>query len=803
MASARKSLFARLQALTDEPRQLYKARDRASAEIRARHVRAVAQLSPYTMSTNLLLAGLIAVLLWESPVSPALVVWLCAVVACSGWALWSWWSRRERHVVKVSPTGMHRATAHAAVFACIWGFVPLVWFADAPPVLQLVIATLMAGALALGALALATVPAAAITLVGILTACSAWALIASGQPMLLMLLAPLALYSFALCVSALLVCKLFNRRLMASREAVRQGQVVGLLLRDFEEHSTDVLWEVDRHGQFVHVSRKLSELLALPPQRLQKLRFAQVLNQLCPATMKPEGAAGLQAAMVTERAFRDLTVPVEREGHVRWWSITAKPLLDEVGRNVGWRGVISDVTQERQAHQRLAYLAHYDSLTGLANRVQLRERLAQAVEQGTDAPRRSALMCLDVDNFKTINDSLGHSVGDAVLQAVARRLQSHMRMSDLVARLGGDEFAIVMDDVRSDDEAPSLAQRLVAAMKQPCDVGGRSISIGVSIGVALIPDHGNTVDEVLGNADLALYAAKDAGRGRYELFAPRMGARHRRRLSIEHELRQALHTNAFELHFQPQIDIAGWSIIGIEALLRWRHPVLGLVPPGEFIPVAEEAGLIADIGMWVLGQACSEAASHVRDIRVSVNVSPVQLLRPDFVHTVEAALQRSGLAPALLEIEITESLFIDEVPLALSNLHAIRQMGVRIALDDFGTGYSSLAYLRRFPFDTLKIDRAFVRELMTRSDARAIVRTIIQLAGTLGMSTVAEGVEEPAQLEVLQRAQCHAIQGYLAARPMPMADLRMLIAHWDQRPRPSSHEELPESVLSPLTSAAR
>jgi EAL domain-containing protein (putative c-di-GMP-specific phosphodiesterase class I) len=219
--------------------------------------------------------------------------------------------------------------------------------------------------------------------------------------------------------------------------------------------------------------------------------------------------------------------------------------------------------------------------------------------------------------------------------------------------------------------------------------------------------------------------------------------------------------------------------------------------------VAEEAGLIADIGMWVLAQACQEAASHVRNIRVSVNVSPVQLLRPDFVRTVEMALERSGLAPVLLEIEITESLFIDEVPLALSNLHAIRQMGVRIALDDFGTGYSSLAYLRRFPFDTLKIDRAFVRELMTRSDARAIVRTIIQLAGTLGMSTVAEGVEEPAQLEVLQRAQCHAIQGYLAARPMPMADLRMLIAHWDQRPRPSSHEELPESVLAPLTSAVR
>ncbi len=794
---------ARLKSLWKEQWQLSKAKDRTSGELRAHHVRAVARAMPFTMAASLLLGLLIGALRWEPRPAPPLVVWLCVLAAACTWGVWSWWSRRGRHIAKVSPTGMRKAAMHAGAFAAIWGFVPLMWFATSEPRLQVLIAGLMVGVISLGALTLATVPIAAMTFVGVLVACCSWALIASGEPLFFVVTGLLVVYGLAVSAGVLLVAHLFSARLLAAREATRQGQVVGLLLRDFEEHSTDVLWEVDRRGQFAHVSRKLSELVGISPTKLQTMRLVHVLQQLCPETMRPEAAASLRSALALDRAFRDLSMPIEISGSVRWWSITAKPLLDEVGRNVGWRGVISDVTQERQAHQRLAYLAHFDSLTGLANRVQLRERLSQAVEHNAESPRRSALMCLDVDNFKTINDSLGHSVGDAVLQAVAKRLQSHMRHSDLVARLGGDEFAIVMDDVRGDEEAPTLAQRLVQAMRVPCDVGGRSISIGVSIGVALIPDHGSTVDEVLGNADLALYAAKDGGRGRYEMFAPRLGARHRRRLSVEHELRQAMHNNQFELHFQPQIDVATWSIIACEALLRWRHPVLGSVPPSEFIPVAEEAGLIAEIGGWVLAKACEQAAAHLRDIRISVNVSPVQLLRPDFVRNVEAALERSGLSPALLEIEITESLFIDEVPLALSNLHAIKQLGVRIALDDFGTGYSSLAYLRRFPFDTLKIDRAFVRELMTRSDARAIVRTIIQLAGTLGMSTVAEGVEEPAQLEVLLRAQCHAIQGFLAARPMPMPELLALIANWGSQARPTSQEELPESVMAPLSAAVR
>jgi len=318
----------------------------------------------------------------------------------------------------------------------------------------------------------------------------------------------------------------------------------------------------------------------------------------------------------------------------------------------------------------------------------------------------------------------------------------------------------------------------VQALCQPCEVGGRQVALGTSIGIAVAPEHGDTLDELMGNADLALYAAKDAGRGRFEMFVPRLGDRHRRRVAVEQALRGAIHREEMHLHWQPRVDIAGWCVVGAEVLLRWQHPELGRIAPDEFIGIAEESGLIVEIGQWVLQRACAHAAQMPVPLVVSVNVSPAQLLREDFAPGVRRALDQAGLPAERLEVEVTESLFMDASPMALNNLHALRQMGVRIALDDFGTGYSSLAYLRRFPFDTLKIDRAFVRELMTRHDARAIVKTILELAQTLGMSTIAEGVEEPPQLELLREAGCGSIQGFMIARPMPRGDFLRLLANW-------------------------
>ena len=555
--------------------------------------------------------------------------------------------------------------------------------------------------------------------------------------------------------------------------------------RHRDEVSPDVLWDLDAQGHLVLGAERLAAWLGLPVQRLQQAAWLDVLEtvQLEADPVAP-GVRAMRAAMERGKPFRDLLLQLRGAEGPRWWLVSAKPLQGVAGQWLGWRGMVSDVTQDRQQRPALGYLAHVDSLTGLANRVLLHERLSQVLAHRGDPPRRSGLIVLDLDNFKSINDALGHSVGDAALRLVAKRLQSALRKADLVARLGGDEFAVLLDDVRSDEEVYQLTRRLMQVVNAPGEVQGRLVHPSASMGVALIPDHGDTVDEVLGHADLALSAAKERGRGRCEYFAPWMGERSRRQVLLERELRQALARGELSLAWQPWVAIEAWEVVSAEALVRWHHPTLGWVPPSEFIPVAEKCGLIGDIGAWVLQRACQEAQTVLGDLRISVNVSPVQMMHAGLVDDVRRALAQSGLVPERLEIEITEGVMLDATPTAMSNLHQIKALGVQIALDDFGTGYSSLAYLRRFPFDTLKIDRAFVRELLGYPDARAIVRTIVELARLLGMQTVAEGVEEAAQLDVLQEAGCTAVQGNLLAEPVSSEALRRMIDGWDVGTRP-------------------
>ena len=438
--------------------------------------------------------------------------------------------------------------------------------------------------------------------------------------------------------------------------------------------------------------------------------------------------------------------------------------------------MIADITAEMLAQERYRHLAHHDSLTGLPNRLSLHERLALKISKGESA----ALLSLDLDHFKDINDTFGHSVGDAVLRQVALHLSACVRPQDMAARLGGDEFAILMSGVQSPQDALQLGQRLVRLLQQPQDVAGRQLVLGGSVGIALLPLHGRHVDELVGHADLALYDAKANGRGRVSLFEPRMSENSRRRADIEEGLRHAIARDELALHWQPKLDLRSWRIDGVEALLRWTHPVLGSVSPAEFVAVAESSGQIRELGRWVLEQACQVSATRWPQISVSVNVSPVQLAGEDFEALVVQALQTSALPAARLELEITESIFIDESRQAIAQLQSLRQRGVRIGLDDFGTGYSSLAYLRRFPFDTLKIDRAFVNELMLREDSRAIIRTMTQLASGMGMRTVAEGVETQDQLELLEQAGCDEVQGYLISRPVSAEHFTALLDSWPQ-----------------------
>ncbi len=780
-----------------DSRRLWSARDSESAELRARHVRALLITTPWTMSVSLLCVALCVAVLLPHVDSTGLWVWAGGLSSLLVAGLLGWWRQRGRSLVAVKPKIVRNATLHAAALGLLWGLLPTIWFAGAGPDLRLLIAVLITGLTCAGALALAMLPPAALAYTAVMMACAIVSLGLAGGAYAGAVQVLMVAYTATLMVTVLSVSRLFTARLVSEREASRQSEVVGLLLRDFEESSADVLWEIDRQGRFVHPSLRLAELFERPVTRLAQLHLMTALR-----SMQQEGSGGadrLQASFDRGEAFRDQVVRVNTKAGVRWWSITAKPVFADMGQPMGWRGVLADVTNERQSHQHLAYLAHFDSLTGLANRVSVRNRLVQVFEGQSTQPRRAALMCMDLDNFKAINDTHGHSFGDAVLQEMARRLRGQMRKRDLCGRLGGDEFAVVLDDVRSDEEALALAQRLVVAMRVPIETQGVLLSSGVSVGLAFLPEHGRNVDEALMAADLALYAAKAAGRGRVESFTPALGASQRRRNAIERELREALVRDELQVVYQPQVDLKTWRIVGAEALVRWHHPTLGMVSPVEFVPVAEATGLIHNIGAFVLARACSDADRLLPGLRVAVNASAVQIQRPSYVNELHQTLKRYNIVPDRMEIEITESLLMEDVEAAMRNLHVIKELGVRIALDDFGTGYSSLAYLRRFPFDKLKIDRAFIRELMGASDARAIVRTILDLAKVLGMSTVAEGVEEPAQLDVLQGVGCALIQGFLVARPMPPQELADLIARWDTLPRPMSSDDLPASMQAELS----
>ncbi len=779
---------------------VYRTPDAVSAEVRAKHLATLTAMTPWLWLANVANACLVALALRHSVSGWALTAWLAALGLSWLPAQLNWYRRRGRVSRAASPRAIVRAAWHAAALAVVWALAPALWLPVLPAPQQLLLALTVCGMLSAGAFAMAVTPFSSLAWIALICGGSLVALARLGSAEHWLLIALLLVYSAVLAMAVLGVARQINGRLTLEREAHRQRQMVSLLLRDFEEHTADVLWEMDREGRFLHGSEKLAQLLDMPLNSLADQGLVDTLAQRSVDAAQSEGLKALQLAFLRDRPFRDVLLHVQLSQAQRWWLVTAKPLLDDGGHTVGWRGVISDVTQQRLAHQRLTLQANFDSLTGLANREQLRARLTQALQLSQDSARRSALLCIDLDNFKRINDSLGHSVGDGVLVLVTQRLQAVVRKSDLVARLGGDEFAVLLDDVRSDEEVDQLAQRLLRVLNDPGEVMGRAVHLGASMGVAHIPQHGQTIDEVLGHADLALYAAKEDGRGRCTYFAPHLGERKRRLVRVEQELSQALARQELSLHWQPRVAIEPWHVVSAEALLRWQHPLLGNIPPSEFIPVAEKSDLIGQIGLWVLNQACHQARVMPAYMTISVNVSPAQLKRPTMVDEVRAALANTGLAAHRLELEITEGIFIDDSLDALGTLHALKALGVQIAMDDFGTGYSSLAYLRRFPFDTMKIDRAFVRELLTHHDARAIVRAIVDLATVLGMSTVAEGVEEPAQLEVLRTAGCQAMQGYLVARPLPLHQLLALLQDWDVEGRPEPGD-MPSTLAVPLGDA--
>jgi diguanylate cyclase (GGDEF)-like protein len=447
----------------------------------------------------------------------------------------------------------------------------------------------------------------------------------------------------------------------------------------------------------------------------------------------------------------------------------------------GFVATFDDVTARRHAEQQISYMARHDGLTRLPNRLSFVERLEQAIANAGRG-NLAAVLCLDLDHFKDINDTLGHPLGDSLLRAVADRLGACVRQVDLVARFGGDEFAVVQAAPERVEDVALLARRIIEMLSLPYELDGHQVMVGTSIGIALIPTDGADPATLLKNADIALYRAKSDGRGVFRFFAPAMDARLQERRRLELDLQHAMTHDEFELFYQPLIDLAEDRICGFEALLRWRHPTRGMLDPNQFVPLTEEMGLIVPLGEWALREACREAVCWPDDVKVAVNLSPVQFRYRDLVQTVAAALKESGLPSRRLDLEITEAVLLQDSDEVLGILHGLRALGVRISMDDFGTGYSSLSYLRSFPFDKIKIDQSFVRDLSHNADAAAIVRAVARLGSSLGMATTAEGVETDDQLLRLRAEGCTEVQGFLFSQPRPASEVPGLLRRFDHRP---------------------
>jgi diguanylate cyclase (GGDEF)-like protein/PAS domain S-box-containing protein len=572
----------------------------------------------------------------------------------------------------------------------------------------------------------------------------------------------LLVYAGLLAASVLWHARLFVARHMQQDKLRKQSELIGLLLKDFEENASDWLWETDADGRLHRISTRLAEVVGVDTDQLSGTTLLEMLR----GGEDEDGRRELGRRLAARSPFRDLVVRVEIGGESRCWLLSGKPVFSASGDFEGFRGVGADVTAAKRTEARMVHLAMHDALTDLPNRAWFCDRLKEVLD-GLRPADTAALLFLDLDGFKGVNDTLGHPVGDALLRAVADKLSADLPGDVFRARLGGDEFALLMVGSDCDARAADLARKVNDLLSQPFRLDAHRVLIGTSVGIALASggNRGVGADQFLQQADLALYAAKAAGRGSFAFFEPEMDRKAQERRELETDLREALARGELVVFYQPLADTRTGVVTGCEALLRWRHPRRGLIPPLDFIPLAEETGLIIPIGEWVLQQACREATSWPADIRVAVNLSPVQFKSSNLAGVVEAALMESGLAPWRLELEITESLLMDDCEQNLATLHHLRSLGVRIALDDFGTGYSSLSYLRRFPFDKLKIDRSFIKDLTDSGSGLFIVETIVALAAHLGMTTTAEGVETVQQRSILSATGCAELQGYLFSPP--------------------------------------
>ena len=681
---------------------------------------------------------------------------------------------QRRQIHSVPRQTIDRAAYHSVLFGLVWGFPARHFFEFANHGQQLALcvitATLMAGAASI----FSPIPFAAATYV-LIMGVAATRMLMTADSILIAAIGPV--YTAAMLMMVMINGRAFMQRKCLDIALEERRQTVSLLLREFENSDADWLWQTNAKLAFRNVSARFSRAIGRSVDELEGKSFLDLLREVPRTDQSVRRAlAAAEAAMTRRETINELVIPVQVGEDVKNIEISARPTYSRQGRFTGYQGVGSDVTAARQAADRIAHMARHDALTGLPNRLQLLENLEFAITTAKARGEECAVLLVDLDRFKTINDSLGHVAGDHLLQQVSRCFETVISDEMTAGRLGGDEFAIIVPSIESRDELEQLCLALVGALQGPFLYRDQRLFVGASIGVSIGPRDGETVEELIRNADLALYRAKDGSGNDIRFFESGFHARAEERRKIELALHSAVDAGEFTLNYQPVVDAGTLEIKSFEALLRWHNPELGQVPPTKFIPIAEETGMLGRIGEWVLRTACREAVTWPENISIAVNVSPRQLRDPGFIVTLVSALTQAGLAPHRLELEVTETVFLELTAATQKILQQIQSLGVRLAMDDFGTGYSSLGYLRKADFDTLKIDRSFVQSMSAQDpESTAIIRAVVALAGSLGMKTVAEGVANEEQLQLVRTLGCDRIQGYIFSKPVSGSTVKAML----------------------------
>ena len=730
--------------------------DEGSSPLRDVQLIARGQLAPFFAAANSVAAILMAMILIGHVPSLYLGSWTLAVVGLNVGAMQL---SRTQAVTHVGRSGRKvpqlLMLGDVILRAVTWLTLPILSFSSLGPSNQVVAGSLMAG-LGIAALGLVVVPTCVTAWMAIFTAGLSYALLVGrGSVPFENMLAILFTLGVAI-FGVLTVARWAFGQLKTNADFGSQSESASLLLQEYEQRGVGWLWQVDGENRVTYISSRMSALLGRPA--------GQLLGHSLPALLG--GHAELGRVLLAKQPFNSLEMELKTARGERWISIAGDPIIDTAGRFEGFRGVGSDITEIRHTQERLTHLANVDVLSGLPNRGRVRQLLGEALRTATTSNVPCAIMFLDLDGFKPVNDTFGHPKGDAVLQAVAKRLCDEVGGDGHVGRMGGDEFAIVLADAQSRHKIEQLADSIIGSIAAPYMIDQTEIRIGVSIGCAFGPIDGATVDDLILKADLALYEAKGAGRGVAKYFSSELQTEQDDRIRLETDLRSAIASKQFHLVYQPLVNAKTQKLVGFEALIRWNHPQRGFVPPNVFIPVAEESGLMPVIGEWVIEEACRAAATWPEPITVALNISPKQIVQPALPNIVSQALGKYKVPANRIELEVTEGVFLGDNGLTLDVLKRLRALGVGIALDDFGTGYSSIGYLNKAVFHKLKIDGSFVREAGSRPENVAIIQSIVQLAKSFRMSITAEGVETAEDFERMRDLGCDTIQGYLFGRPL-------------------------------------